>query len=97
MPLSQEELVEIYRGLKNILKRYEGPFQSKVDGDSSYDLWSFKDRVIAGRKRKEMFFASIVIRETENLSHLLPEGHMVNEGGTEQALVHLDGLPCVLH
>jgi hypothetical protein len=64
MPLSQKELAEIYRGLKIILKRYEGPFQPKVDGDSSYDLWSFKDLVIAGRKRKEVFFASIVIRKT---------------------------------
>lgn len=64
MPLSQEELAEIYRGLKIILKRYEGPFQPKVDGDRSYDLWSFKDLVIAGRKRKEVFFASIVIRKT---------------------------------
>jgi hypothetical protein len=64
MPLSQKELAEIYRGLKIILKRCEGPFQPKVDGDRSYDLWSFKDLVIAGRKRKEVFFASIVIRKT---------------------------------
>lgn len=64
MPLSQDELAEIFNGLKKILKKYEGPFQSKVDGDSSYDLWSFKDLVIAGRKRKEVFFASIVIRKT---------------------------------
>lgn len=64
MPLSQVELAEIYRGLKNILKRYKGPFQPKVDGPRSYDLWSFKDLVIAGRKRKEVFFASIVIRKT---------------------------------
>ena len=97
MPLSQEELVEICRGLKNITKRYEGPFQSKVDGDSSYDLWSFKDLVIAGRKRKEMFFASIVIREPETLPHLLREGHVINEGCLEQVLVHLDVLPRVLH
>jgi hypothetical protein len=64
MPLSQDELVEIFKGLKMILKKYEGQFQSKVDGARSYDLWSFKDLVIAGRKRKEVFFASIVIRKT---------------------------------
>jgi hypothetical protein len=32
MPLSQEELAEIYRGLKIILKRYEEPFQPKKNG-----------------------------------------------------------------
>ncbi len=64
MPLSQDELVEIFNGLKVILKKYEGPFSSKVDGDRSYDLWSFKDLVIAGRKRREVFFTSIVIRKT---------------------------------
>ena len=64
MPLSQDELVEIFKGLKMILKKYEGQFHSKVDGARSYDLWSFKDLVIAGRKRKEVFFASIVIRKT---------------------------------
>lgn len=64
MPLSQEELVEIYNGLKKILKKYEGPFKPKLDLDSRYDLWSFKDVEIDGRKRKEVFFASIIIQST---------------------------------
>ena len=64
MPLSQEELVEIYDRLKKILKKYEGPFKPKLDLDSRYDLWSFKDLEIAGRKRKEVFFASIIIQST---------------------------------
>lgn len=64
MPLSQGELVEIFNGLKKILKKYEGPFKPKLDRDSKYDLWSFKDVEIAGRKRKEVFFASIIIQST---------------------------------
>ena len=64
MPLSQAELVEIYNGLKKILKKYEGPLKPKLDLDSRYDLWSFKDVEIAGRKRKEVFFASIIIQST---------------------------------
>jgi len=64
MPLSQEELVDIYTGLKKILKKYEGPFRPKLDLDSRYDLWSFKNVEIAGRKRKEVFFASIIIQST---------------------------------
>ncbi len=30
MPLGQEELVEIYNGLKKILKKYEGPFKPEL-------------------------------------------------------------------
>lgn len=64
MPLSQQELVEIYNGLKKILKKYEDPFKPKLDLDSRYDLWSFKNIEIDGRKRKEVFFASIIIQST---------------------------------
>ncbi|UCG69310.1 MAG: hypothetical protein JSV09_16285 [Thermoplasmata archaeon] len=34
----------------------------KFDLDSKYDLWSFKNIEIDGRKRKEVFFASIIIQ-----------------------------------
>jgi hypothetical protein len=64
MPLRQEELVEIFNELKKTLKKYEGPFKPKLDLDSRYDLWSFKNLEIAGRKRKEIFFASIIIQST---------------------------------
>jgi hypothetical protein len=60
----QEELVEIFSKIKNILKQYENPLQPKFDLDSKYDLWSFKDIDIDGRKRKEIFFASIIIQST---------------------------------
>lgn len=60
----QEELVDIYNQLKPILKKYENPLLPKLDLDSKYDLWSFKDVVIDGRKRKEVFFASIVIQSS---------------------------------
>ena len=60
----QEKLVPIYIELKKILKKYEGPLTPKFDLDSKYDLWSIKDVEIAGKKRKEVFFASIVIQST---------------------------------
>ncbi len=72
MPLSQDELVYIYKGLKKILKKYEGPFKPKLDLDSRYDLWSFKNVEIAGRKRKEVFFASIIIQSTYVGFYYLP-------------------------
>lgn len=62
MPPEVSELIEIFQRLTKILKEYEYPLKPKFDLDSKYDLWSFKEVVIAGRKRKEVFFASIIIQ-----------------------------------
>jgi hypothetical protein len=53
---------EIFQQLRKILKKYEPPFVAKSDYDSRYDLWSIKDVEIAGRKRKEVFFAGLIIQ-----------------------------------
>ena len=58
----QEELVNIFKKIKKILKKYENPLKPKFDLDSKYDLWSFKDLEIAGRKRKEIYFAGLIIQ-----------------------------------
>ena len=39
---------------------YQPPFQPKNDTERYFDLWSFKDLVIEGRKRKEIYFAGVV-------------------------------------
>ena len=54
--------MDIFQRLKAILKEYEGPFTPKFDLDSKYDLWSIKDVEIAGRKRKEVYFAGLIIQ-----------------------------------
>ena len=58
----QEELVPIFNKLKKLLKKYEGKLKPKFDLDSKYDLWSFKDIEIAKRKRKEVYFAGLIIQ-----------------------------------
>jgi len=60
--MTQDKLIEIFARLKKILKRYEDPLKPKLDLDSRYDLWSFKDIEIAGRKRKEVYFAGLIIQ-----------------------------------
>lgn len=60
----QDELVQIFRTLRKILKKYEDPLKPKFDLEGKYDLWSFTDVVIAGRKRKEVFFAALIIQST---------------------------------
>jgi hypothetical protein len=53
---------EIFYQLKQLLKKYEPPLVAKSNFDSRYDLWSIKDIIIAGRERKEVFFAGLVIQ-----------------------------------
>jgi len=64
MPTDVNELISIFNELKSILKKYADPLKPKFDLDSKYDLWSFKNVEIAGRKRKEVFFASIIIQSS---------------------------------
>ena len=58
------DLDALFSQLRALLKKYEGLLKPKKDEDGFYDLWSFKDLEIAGRKRKEVFFASVVTRKT---------------------------------
>ncbi|MCX7749041.1 MAG: DUF1801 domain-containing protein [Clostridia bacterium] len=56
------DLIEIFKRIKEILKHYENPLIPKIDLDSKYDLWSVKDLTIDGRKRKEVYFAGLTIQ-----------------------------------
>jgi hypothetical protein len=58
----EKDLIKIYKRLKSILKKYENPLKPKFDLDSKYDLWSFKDLEIEGRRRKEVFFVGLIIQ-----------------------------------
>jgi len=55
---------DTFRKLKNLLKVYEPPFVAKSNYGGRYELWSLKDLVIAGRKRKEVYFAGLIIQST---------------------------------
>jgi hypothetical protein len=58
----EKDFINIFNRLKKVLKKFEDPLKPKFDLDSKYDLWSFKDLVIAGRKRKEVYFAGLIIQ-----------------------------------
>lgn len=59
-----DDLGSIFEQLKELLLKYTPPFQSKTDIGHYFDLWSFKNLVIEGRKRKEVFFAGIIIQKS---------------------------------
>jgi hypothetical protein len=56
------DLIEIFNIIKNLMKKYENPLVPKMDMDSRYELWSVKNVVVEGRKRKEIYFAGIIIQ-----------------------------------
>lgn len=58
------ELQLIFDQLRPLISRYCPPLQAKNNTDRYYDIWSFKDLVIADRKRKEVFFAGLIIQKS---------------------------------
>ena len=59
----EDKRAEIFAQLKDPLVNYTPPFEAKIDNDRWYDLYSIKDLVIEGRKRKEVYFAGIIIQK----------------------------------
>jgi hypothetical protein len=57
-------LSEVFNQVEALLKRYAPPFESgatyKVGSKRHYDLLSRKEVVIDGRKRTELYFASVI-------------------------------------
>ena len=57
------DLQAIFGAIKPFLLAYQPPLVPKTDTERYFDLWSLKPVVIDGRKRKEVFFASLVIQK----------------------------------
>jgi hypothetical protein len=57
------DLSAIFEALKGLLSPYAPPLVSKMDDASRYDLWSVKDLMIEGHKRKEVYFAGLIIQK----------------------------------
>lgn len=58
------ELQSIFDTLKARMKTYQPPLTARMDDEAHFDLWSEKDLVIEGRKRKEVYFAGLIIQKS---------------------------------
>ena len=58
-----DDLQQIFSQIRDLISRYSPPLVAKKDQADYYDLWSVKDVVIAGRKKKEVFFAGVIIQK----------------------------------
>ena len=72
MRLRSVGLQPIFNELKPFLARYDPLLRSKRDEPAYYDLWSFKDLVIEGRKRKEVFLAGLIIQKSYGGFYFMP-------------------------
>jgi hypothetical protein len=64
MEAKMEALTEMFNQVKTLMQVYSPPLTPKMDDDAHYDLWSIKDLVIDGRKRKEVYFSGLVIQKS---------------------------------
>lgn len=70
--LTTPALVEIFKAVKPLLKRYEPPLVARADLEGRYDLWSEKDVVLGGKKRKELAFAALIVQSGYVGFHFVP-------------------------
>jgi len=57
------DLNQIFETVKSLLNDYQPPYTPHMQDETHFDLWSHKDLVIDGRKRKEIFFAGLIIQK----------------------------------
>lgn len=57
------DLNDIFSHLREKLKKYSPPLQTRFDDEGRFELWSVKELVIEGRKRRDVFFASLIIQK----------------------------------
>ena len=90
------DLPAIFSELKSLLQGYSPPLTPKVDTETSFDLWSQKDLVIEGRKRKEVYFAGLIIQKSYVGFYFMPV-YVETEMRTffpPELLRHLKGKSC---
>lgn len=57
------DLNQIFAQIKTLMQTYAPPLTTKMEDDAHYDLWSVKDLVVEGRKRKEVYFGGLIIQK----------------------------------
>lgn len=54
------DLQAIFDTLRGLMAEYTPPLVPKKDGPQACDLWSLKDIIVDGRRRKEVYFCGLV-------------------------------------
>lgn len=58
------DFVEIFQTIRASLQLFATVgFSNRINSETSFDLWSDRNVVIDGKKRNEVFFASVIIQK----------------------------------
>lgn len=92
----EEALLYLFTKLRALLVPYAAHFSTRIDRAHRYELWTEKKLVIAGRKRKEVFFASIIVQSSYVGFYFMPlyAEQKLSEVFGEKLLATLKGKSC---
>ncbi len=71
----EEEAADLAHAMEEIralLETYTPPLEVRAEKGGGYHLWSVKDIVIAGRKRKDVYFAGVMQQKGYISFHYMP-------------------------
>ena len=63
MTVKNDALLPLFADVKALLEPYAERLTVRRDDPGYYDLWSEKEVIVAGRARKEVYFAGLVIQK----------------------------------
>ena len=67
------DFIEIFQTIRAVLQPYAAlGFYSKINSETSYDLWSERDVEIEGRVHKEVHFAAVMIHKSHVGFYFMP-------------------------
>ncbi len=64
MAVKNPDLLPLFEELKKLFAPYAKRLTVRRDEPGYYDLWSEKEVEIAGRKRKDVYFAGLIIQKS---------------------------------
>ena len=66
------DLIEIFQTIRASMQPYETlGFNSRINSDKDYDLWSDKNVVLLGKERNEVYFAGLKIMTSSVTLHFM--------------------------
>jgi hypothetical protein len=64
MDVKNEELLPLFTEIKDLLGPYAARLTVRRDERGYFDMWSEKDIVVDGRRRKDVYFCGLVIQKS---------------------------------
>ncbi|MCH8813779.1 MAG: DUF1801 domain-containing protein [Chloroflexi bacterium] len=66
------DLAHAMEEIRSLLEKYTPPLEVRTDAKGGYHLWSVKNIVVEGRKRKEVYFAGVTPQKGYISFHYMP-------------------------